>query len=453
MYIYKFLIYTCLTVGLLSCNNKSQNGKIPEVDPELMRSGEPELQALNASIAGDPDNPQFYYKRAKIYFQTGLNASALNDLNTSIHLDSAFSDFYVLLAKVYYKMHRIHPALKTAIMAEELNSNDPELYILMAQIYVDLDNENKSQYYFNKASAMAPFHSEIYVLKGKMAALKGDTARAVPDLLLAIEKDERNIDPYKELVKIYDAKKKYDSTMMFLIKGRGINFREPEFYFYEGKFFENVNFKQSAKTSYRTALKFDSSFSQAYYKLALMDLKDEDYKEALQNFINTVKYEPRHKDANLHAAELYEQLNSGEKSIPYFQRVLSIDKSNVKATESLERLYKIYPGYKKETVVKDTLAEKSMPADSVKNKGVELKEIKKETVKKPLENSKPKKDSLKVKRAPALINESIEIKNEETKKEEQVIPANTNSNPPPLNNDTSNTRKARKKKIKKDTIQ
>jgi tetratricopeptide (TPR) repeat protein len=450
----KVLIYTCLAVVLLSCNNKAKNGRIPEVDPELMHSGEPELNALNASIAEDPDNAQFYYKRAKIYYQTGLNASALTDLNTSIHLDSTYSDFYVLLSKVYYKMHRVHPALKTAIIAEELNSNDPELFILMSQLFIDLGNQSKSEYYFNKASAMAPFHSDIFVLKGKMAALKGDTALAVPNLLSAIQKDPRNIDSYKELVKIYDAKKKYDSTLMFLIKGRAVNYREPAFYFYEGKFFENVNFQKSAKTSYETAFKFDSSYFPAQYKLGLLNLKEEDFRTALQNFVNVVKFEPYHKEANLHAAELYEQLNSADLSIPYYQRVLLKDTSNVKAKESLERLYKIYPDKRKVSAPKDTVKAIPLNVDTVKAKqeGKPALEIKKEAEKKPIVPKVPKKDTVKLKKAPEVIKESTEIKKEEVIKEEPAAPVNNNQ-APVGNSDTSAAKKVKKKKIKKDTIQ
>jgi tetratricopeptide (TPR) repeat protein len=450
MSLYKLLIYTCLMVVLLSCNNKSGNGKIPEVDSELMNSGEPEINALNDAIADDPNNPLFYYKRAKIYYETGHIFSAKKDINTAIHLDSTSIDNYVLLAKVYNKMNRLHLALKTAIMAEELNSNDPELFILMSQIYIVLGNEKKSEYYFNKASVIAPFHSDIFVLKGKMAAMKGDTAVAISNLLGAIRKDVRNIDSYKELVMIYDAQHKYDSAMMLLIKGRGINNREPAFYFYEGKFFENFNLKNSAKTSYAMALNYDSTFFQAYYYLGLLNLREGDYSSALKNFVNVVRYEPNLKQANLYAAELYEQLNFGESAIPYYQRVLNIDSSNGKAKEALERLYKLYPEKRKVAVSKDTI--KGVMADTSMKQGLlkeEAKqEIKKEVKKKPLDSTLPKKDSAKIKNKTEVIPE---VKKEEAVKEEVVNPPNTNSQV--TDTDTSKTRRARKKRLKKDTIQ
>jgi tetratricopeptide (TPR) repeat protein len=456
MYKYKLFIYCCLMVWVLSCNNKSRTGKIPEVDPELVNSGEPELSALNDAIAEDPDNAVYYFKRAKVYYQAGLTSSAYSDINTAIHLDSTFVDYYVLLAKVYYRFHRTNTALKSAIMAEELNSNDPELFILMSQIYLDMKNESKSDYYFNKASAIAPFHSDVYVLKGRMSALKGDTSGAISNLLVSIRKDPRNIDSYKELVKIYDANHQYDSTMVFLIKGRAINSREPFFYFYEGKFFENVNFKQSAKTSYETALKYDSSFFSASYHLGLMNLREENNDMALKNFINAVRYEPNLKEANLYAGELYEKMNSGEKAIPYYQRVLISDSSNGKAKEALERLYILFPQKRKATAIKDTVKTDSVNVDSInvaKAKKTEAgKEVKKET-KKPSDKGVIKKDTLKAPKATGVNNE---VKKEEEKKEVSA-PANVNTN---INNhhasdtDTAKVSKpVKKKKIKKDTIQ
>jgi tetratricopeptide (TPR) repeat protein len=442
---------------MLSCNNKSRTGKIPEVDPELINSSEPELSALNDAIAEDPDNAVYYYKRAKVYYQAGITSSAYSDINTAIHLDSTFADYYVLLAKVYYRFHRINTALKSAIIAEELNSNDPELFILMSQIYIDLKNENKADYYFNKASAIAPFHSDVYVLKGKMAALKGDTSAAVSNLLVSIKKDPRNIDSYKELVRIYDAGRQYDSTMLFLIKGRAMNYRDPFFHFYEGKFFEDVNFKQSAKTSYETALKYDSSFFPASYHLGLMNLREDDHAMALKNFVNAVRYEPKLKEANLHAGELYEKMNLGEMAIPYYQRVLMSDSSNGKAKEALARLYILYPQKKKAAVVKDMVKMDSVNGDSM-NAGKSglsepAKEPKKETIKKPSDKGSLRKDTLKAPKASGVINE---VKKEEEKKEE-VAPGDINTNiknQPASGTDSAKAPKpVRKKKIKKDTIQ
>jgi tetratricopeptide (TPR) repeat protein len=252
--------------------------------------------------------------------------------------------------------------------------------MLISQIYMDLRNVQKAEEYLNKASAKVPGHTDLFVLRAKILAAGGDTSSALGNLFAALQKDQHNTGSYKELVRIYESSRKPDSALVFLTIGRSISPRDPFFFYYDGRFFESLNFKQAAKKSYETALKADSTYYPAYYSLALMAYKQEDYTSALKNFVYVVRFDPTQKEANLYAAELYERNNQGYEAISYYERVRAVDTSNVKAKSALEKLYIQYPERKKVSD-KDTM--QVIKADT-------SQAIKQDSVIKPIEPGKPK---------------------------------------------------------------
>ncbi|HXA01013.1 MAG TPA: tetratricopeptide repeat protein [Cytophagaceae bacterium] len=403
-----WLIFLPILLLSAGCNKSSDEGKIPEVDSDRENSGEASLFILNQAITDEPENPVYFFKRSKIYYRTGNLQLALNDIDNAIHYNNTNPEFYFQLSKIDYAMHRLPMALKAAIASEELKSTDPELYILMSQIYMDLRNEVKSNEYLNKAEAIAPHHTDLFVLKARINAARGDTAAAIANLFTSIQRDEHNLSSYKELVRIYESSRKTDSALIFLTIGRSLSPHDPFFYYYDGRFFESLNFKKAAQKSYETALKSDSTYYLAYYSLALMAYKQENYSSALKNFVNVVKYDPTQKEANLYAAELYEKNNQGYEAISYYERARAADTANVKAKDALEKLYLQYPERKKipakdilsikpdtsVIVKKDTIIKPVMPAPQSITPPVNNRPL----------NPKPqKKDSDSAAKTPAVI--------------------------------------------------
>src|SRR5690606_35355960 len=134
--------------------------------------------------------------------------------------------------------------------AEAMNSQNAELFILLAHLYFESGDKKNSEYYLNQSEILAPLHSEIFVLKGNVFAQKGDTMQAIRQYMTALEKDKENLDAFKALASIYDARRRYDSSMVFVVKEKAIANNEPEFDFLHGKVLEHVNMVEAAKTAH-----------------------------------------------------------------------------------------------------------------------------------------------------------------------------------------------------------
>src|ERR1700730_2888633 len=70
------------------------------------------------------------------------------------------------------------------------------------------------------------------------------------------------------------------------------------------KFFEKGKFKE-ASIMYRRALQKDLRFGEAYYRLALTDLKLQAYGDAVKMLLRAVELQPNNADATTKLADLY----------------------------------------------------------------------------------------------------------------------------------------------------
>src|SRR5450759_588841 len=59
-----------------------------------------------------------------------------------------------------------------------------------------------------------------------------------------------------------------------------------------------------AALNYKKAIRYDTAFGDAYYKLGLAELAKPDYREAFQAFYRTVELQPRNVDAKVKLADL-----------------------------------------------------------------------------------------------------------------------------------------------------
>src|SRR5712692_2448674 len=70
------------------------------------------------------------------------------------------------------------------------------------------------------------------------------------------------------------------------------------------KFFEKAKYKE-ASIMYRRALQRDLRFGEAYYRLALADLKLSSYGDAVRSLRRAVELQPKNTDAAVQLADVY----------------------------------------------------------------------------------------------------------------------------------------------------
>jgi Tfp pilus assembly protein PilF len=360
---------------------------------------ESQLFALNKAIESDPDEPENYFKRAKVYYERHEEWKALSDIDRAIKFKNNEGKFFFLKSQIFFYLNQVDSALKAARTAEGLNINNAEIKILLSRLNLEKGNKEEAQKYLSEAEASTPQHPEVLFLKGKSLSVKGDTNAAIPYYFAAMKRDTNYSDVYKELSAIYFNKKKYDSSLVFVAAGKLADSEEPFFEYQEGKVFEFLHLKAASKAYYLSALKLDSTFSLAYNALGKMFHQEGNDLEASHYFSKELTYNPSNISTNLLLAQIYEKQSRGDLAIPLLERVLKKDTSNKSVKSNLEKLYVTFPDRRPKAIVDTTV--KKAPAIDTSNKPKTPEVVKKDTVKKtnpvkPIEKPKEVKKENKV---------------------------------------------------------
>lgn len=392
------------------------NAKQDTIPPVVYNSSfEPQLTYLNGLIEDDPENPEYYFQRSKVFFDVHKYNDALKDINQAIYLESNEELYYELLARIYQKMGKTSLALNTAHRAESYKNDDPELFLLLSRLYWEIKDLGKAQQYLAKAKQLAPMHSEVSLLQGIFDSAKGDTTAAVKAYRAALVQDPENAKPYQELAKIYFARNKEDSAMFYVLEGRAINPNNPFFTYFEGVILDSKGLKTSSLRAFRKAIQMDSTFFPAYYRLGVDAFNAGSYTEA-QTYFTPLSDKPEFSlNSNLYIAEILEKTGQSAKAVPYYENVKSEDTTNVKAKEALTRLYKLYPPVITMPKVDSSAFKsglKTQSTDTLKSGGKTPKvEIKKDTAKVKKPRPIVPKDTTRIKKNTPAIKKTDSINN------------------------------------------
>jgi tetratricopeptide (TPR) repeat protein len=332
--------YFLAVFALLSCKEDKGNESMPI--NKVKGLYEPQLNYLNEALADDPDDDELLYKRAKVFLNLYRIPEAMTDIKTAITISPEKPEYYLVLAQVQFSNGNHFESIKATEKAEGLGLTDPELTALQARIYWETGDSSRSGLYLNRINQVAPFHPGIYLLKGKQAAANGDTARAVTFFLSSIRVDRTYIDAYRDLVKIYLSRGKDDSAMFYCIKAKEIHPTHPDFYYTQGRIFYKKEMKQSAITSYQYCLREDSAYAPAMYQLGQLY-----YREG--NPIEAYNYLRKYTTLNNENKEVYRTLitilteqNKEAATIPFYERLIQLDTSNIALKYKLQKLYNQY---------------------------------------------------------------------------------------------------------------
>jgi tetratricopeptide (TPR) repeat protein len=336
-----FIFWLLAGVLYAGCSTSGRQDTIPPV--VYNNPFEPQITYLNSLIEDDPENSEYFFQRAKVYYDAYKYNEALNDINQAIYLDSNEELYYDLQARIYHRLGKLNLALTTAHRAESYKNDDPELFLLLSRLYWESKDLGKAQQYLAKARQLAPMHSEVFVLQGIFDSAKGDTSAAVKAYRKALAQDAENTKSYQELAKIYFARNNEDSAMYYVLEGRSVSPGNPFFTYFEGVILDARGLKHSSERAYRNAVQMDSSFFPAYYRLGVNAYNTGNYTEAQKYFLPLSDKPEFSLNANLYIAEILEKRGQGAKAVAYYESVQSEDSTNEKAKEALTRLYKLYP--------------------------------------------------------------------------------------------------------------
>jgi Tfp pilus assembly protein PilF len=338
----RFVLFL-LVISLFSCADHTRDeynipvNKKQNIENEHLAA----LSILSDAIKNNPSNPDNYYKRAVLHYKIENFNDALVDINRAERLDPNSGLFLYFKAKIQNALND-KTGLKNALDAESQNFSAPDLYVLIADLYLKNKNFKMSQQYMQKAEAVYPYNSDLFLVKGSYYAKQGDTVTAINNYKRALALKPHGFEPYDKLIKIYTDDHLLDSALVFNEKALKFFPTKRELIYNKGNILLSAGALDSATRVFKTFLKLEPTRFDVLAKIGDIYFRKKNYAAAFLIYEKWGKSDPENYKPFLKAAYCFEQQNRYSEAKKYLEKAIEIDPKNQSLVADLTRVsYKI----------------------------------------------------------------------------------------------------------------
>lgn len=341
----KVLLYLFIIASIIfgfACNTKPKISEEEKghADSLMKVINLPELTALNKKILDDPNNPELYNQRAKIYLQYKQFEEAINDANRAIRIDTNQASFYLTKVDVYFANNETRNAkdvLENAIIRFPENT---DILLKLAEIYYFVKQYENAFAKINTALKINENLAKGYYLKGNIYKETGDTGKAISSLQTAIEQDNKNAGIYVDLGLIYAGKK---NPLAFEYYNTAISLdpKNTQALYAKAKLHQDLAQYKEAEELYKQITTINPYHSSSFYNLGAIEFSVKNNPtSAIDYFTRAIAANERYAEAYFARGACYQALNENEKASLDYQICLKLSPNNENAIEGLNSLNK-----------------------------------------------------------------------------------------------------------------
>jgi len=330
-----FILFSCNTDGSSPKEIVLQNKKADSISIQL---NSPELKAVNAELVNDPNNPDLYQKRAKVYLALKQVEEAINDSKLAIRLDTTQVQYYNTLVDAYFAQNNTRLAKELLLIIEKKFPENTEALLKLGELYYLVRQYQNAINYVNKTLKIDESIARAYYMKGSIYRESGDTALAISSLETAIEQDNRYEDAFYDLGVIYAARKNalgldyYNSALKINPDNSNTRYARAKLYQDLGKTNEAIFEYKAIASEYKTC-------DQCYYNLGAIYLEiKKDNAQALENFTKAITINPAYVEAYFARGFTYFKMKNKESAKADYNMCLKLQPNYEAAIDGLNNL-------------------------------------------------------------------------------------------------------------------
>jgi tetratricopeptide (TPR) repeat protein len=333
----KYLSILLLLVGAQACNNAGTR------QPAVAGNADSVLQSdiirpVTDSIRQFPDNPELYYRRALLLFNTNP-AFAQADFEKAATLTPANTDYWAgageaaLVADDYKKAAGyFRQALTTA-------PGYTYLEYRLATALIENKSYATADSIANVLAQKTEGRDKAFYLKARMAEDKQDTVTAIRHLTSAIHAAgaQPEFEAVMELGDLLRSRKAI-AALTYYTQAWRLDTTNAYPLFEAAQFQEELGNEAAAMNTYRTCIIADPGFEKAYLALGKIYTRKKAWKEAYTYYNLAAKSAPTDAWAYYYRAQTQEQLGNKALAIEDYTKASSFKKDFREAKEALQRL-------------------------------------------------------------------------------------------------------------------
>lgn len=296
------------------------------------------LDELNQAIRDYDTDPSLYNQRAQFFLREKEFDKALKDINKAISLDDKNPAFYITLSDIQLLMGQSDQCLASLNRGAALDPDNQEVRLKMAQLFLILRDYSATYRTINELLTMDDYNPRAYFLRAIALMEQGDTARAVGDLMTAVDQDQQFIEAYMQLGELFSLRKD-PLAEGYLLNALRVQPDNKEALYLLGMYYQETGqYDQAIRTYDRLAAVApgyrNAPFNKGYIYLVYLT----DFPKAIDAFSQAIQVDPEYTDAYFNRGYAYELNEQPELAFKDYQKTLKLDVNNPRAIEGLNRL-------------------------------------------------------------------------------------------------------------------
>lgn len=331
---FQHFVFFSILIALLACGN--QDGD-PQQALSPSGAGNPALEALTASIASNPNDPDLYANRAQLYYENEGYDEAIRDLSQALSLDSTNVDYLHLLADVYLDYYQSREALRTVERAAALYPERIPTLLKLSEFQLILRQYDASLKTIDRILQIDPRNGEAYFMLGMNFKETGDTARSVNSFQEAVEIDPDNTDAWINLGQLQAALGNRIAEQYFNSAVASAPLSLDALHA-KAEYLTDQNRLGEALEIYRRMTILDPQYEEAFYNSGLLYMEMDSIEAAFHQFDLAINVEPLHVRAYFFRGLAAELLGRTGQALNDYQQALQLQPDYVQAQEGLDRI-------------------------------------------------------------------------------------------------------------------
>jgi len=302
---------------------------------DILRS--PAVKGLTDSIKLFPDNPDLYFRRARLLSHNNYQELATPDYKKTWELtrDEGVAQEYISNLLV---VNRVNEAEKLLHTARTLFPGNTEFGRRLAEIYVQQNQSDRATAQYDSILTRDPENFEAWYEKGSLLAQSKDTAGAIGALEKSFAIMPINYSGLA-LVSLYTSRKNPRALVIcdqLIARDSAQSQTEP--IFMKGVYYSETRQYAEAIKQFDLCIKRDWKLSDAYIEKGIIYYEQKNYPEALRTFELAITVSNTDPDAYYWLGKSNEATGDYVQARLNYERALSLDNSFSEARQALRRL-------------------------------------------------------------------------------------------------------------------
>ncbi len=304
---------------------------------------------FNQAIALDPNFWEAQYNLGVIYFNYDQYGRALSQFQKVSSQNPNFYKPYYGMGMIYFLQRDYQKAIDNYQRVLNLSPDQDRALYYLGRIYVRLDSLDRGLNYLNKSAELNPNYPPTHYYIGLANLERGWYKSAVQALRTTLKLDPENYLAHNSLGECFYRLQRYDEAIYEYNKTTEIKRDFSTAYFNIGNTIYKRGALQDIVDSYLEILEtrysesdtpLGSSLAEDLRKLRKGTMESSQvYQQMVNAYRNALKYEPSFFEAAFNLALTYENMGMADSAKYYYQQTIVINPGLVRAHMRLGRYY------------------------------------------------------------------------------------------------------------------